>query len=289
MRPFSTLSPSLPRSAGSTVSEPIIATATTIIVPIEKDMNVLSPERNMPAIAIRTVMPEIEDGAAGGGCGGLEGGVLASPGRTLFTFTPEVEERVVDADGEADQQDHFGDRFVDGDELAGQRDQSRGRDDRGDRQEQWDERGNGGAEDEQQDHERQRQRDHAGRLEHAVERVVDSLARAGAAELVDLEGRMPGCGLVDGGLDRLDVEDGLLVGALGAELHHRRVAVVRDLIGVTSLERRVELANLRHRVERLGDVLDRGLERRIARFQGLGLDQDDLALLVGGTAGSRRR
>ena len=58
MRPFSTLSPSLPRSAGSTVSEPIIATATTIIVPIEKDMNVLSPERNMPAIAIRTVMPE---------------------------------------------------------------------------------------------------------------------------------------------------------------------------------------------------------------------------------------
>ena len=40
------------------MSEPIIATATTIIVPTEKDMNVLSPERNMPAIAIRTVMPE---------------------------------------------------------------------------------------------------------------------------------------------------------------------------------------------------------------------------------------
>ena len=59
MRPFSTRSPSLPRRAGSTVSEPIIATATTIIVPIEKDMNVLSPERNMPAMAISTVMPEI--------------------------------------------------------------------------------------------------------------------------------------------------------------------------------------------------------------------------------------
>ena len=58
IRPFSTRSPSLESTAGSTVSEPSIATATTSIVPTEKDMNVLSPERNMPAIAISTVMPE---------------------------------------------------------------------------------------------------------------------------------------------------------------------------------------------------------------------------------------
>ena len=58
IRPFSTRSPSFDRIAGSTVSEPSIATATTIIVPTEKDMNVLSPDRNIPAIAIRTVMPE---------------------------------------------------------------------------------------------------------------------------------------------------------------------------------------------------------------------------------------
>ena len=57
--PFSTLSPSRERIAGSTVSEPIIATATTIIVPIANDMNVLSPESNMPAIAMITVKPEI--------------------------------------------------------------------------------------------------------------------------------------------------------------------------------------------------------------------------------------
>ena len=56
--PFSTLSPSFESSAGRTVTEPIIATKTTIIVPTEKDMNVLSPERNMPAIATITVMPE---------------------------------------------------------------------------------------------------------------------------------------------------------------------------------------------------------------------------------------
>ena len=40
------------------MSEPSIATATTIIVPTENDMNDLSPERNMPAIAIRTVIPD---------------------------------------------------------------------------------------------------------------------------------------------------------------------------------------------------------------------------------------
>ena len=58
-RTFSTLSPSQERIAGRTVSEPIIATATTIIVPIANDMNVLSPETSIPAIAIITVMPEI--------------------------------------------------------------------------------------------------------------------------------------------------------------------------------------------------------------------------------------
>ncbi len=58
-RTLSTRSPSHESIAGRTVSEPIIATATTIIVPIAKDMNVLSPEKNMPAIAIITVKPEM--------------------------------------------------------------------------------------------------------------------------------------------------------------------------------------------------------------------------------------
>ena len=79
-----------------------------------------------------------EDGAAGGGCGGLEGSALAPSGRTLFALAPEVEERVVDADRKADQQDDFGDRLVDRDELAGQCDQSRRRHDRGDREQQRD-------------------------------------------------------------------------------------------------------------------------------------------------------
>ena len=59
IRPFSTRSPSFDSTAGSTVSDPTIATATTIIVAIENDSNVLSPENSIPAIAIITVAPEI--------------------------------------------------------------------------------------------------------------------------------------------------------------------------------------------------------------------------------------
>ncbi len=59
MRPFSTLSPRRPSSAGSTVSEPRTAVATTMIVPIAKPPKVLSPVKNMPAIAVITVRPEM--------------------------------------------------------------------------------------------------------------------------------------------------------------------------------------------------------------------------------------
>ena len=59
MRPFSTLSPSFDSTAGSTVREPSIAIATTVIVATANDMKPLSPEKNIPAIAIITVTPEI--------------------------------------------------------------------------------------------------------------------------------------------------------------------------------------------------------------------------------------
>ena len=57
-RPLSTLSPSTDSTAGSTVSEPIIATATTTMVPVANEVNVGAPARYMPAIAIITVKPE---------------------------------------------------------------------------------------------------------------------------------------------------------------------------------------------------------------------------------------
>ena len=56
--PFSTRSPSQARIAGSTVSDPTIATATTRIVPVANDSKVGAPARYIPAIAIITVKPE---------------------------------------------------------------------------------------------------------------------------------------------------------------------------------------------------------------------------------------
>ena len=57
-RPFSTLSPSLDSTAGRTVTLPIMATATTSIVPTAKLVKTALPARNMPDIAISTVRPE---------------------------------------------------------------------------------------------------------------------------------------------------------------------------------------------------------------------------------------
>ena len=49
--------------------------------------------------------PGDEHGPARRGCGSLEGGGFAASGATLVAFAADVEQRVVDADGQADQ-DH---------------------------------------------------------------------------------------------------------------------------------------------------------------------------------------
>ncbi len=59
MRPLSTCRPSSASMAGRAVSEPSIATATTMIVPTANDAELLSPVRNCPAMATMTVRPEM--------------------------------------------------------------------------------------------------------------------------------------------------------------------------------------------------------------------------------------
>ena len=58
-RPLFTRSPSFERIAGRTVSDPIMATATTRMVPVANELNVAAPPKYIPAIAIITVMPEM--------------------------------------------------------------------------------------------------------------------------------------------------------------------------------------------------------------------------------------
>ena len=57
-RPFSMRSPSHASTAGTTVTEPIMATATTMIAPTPSAVKVRPPAKNMPAMATITVKPE---------------------------------------------------------------------------------------------------------------------------------------------------------------------------------------------------------------------------------------
>ena len=103
--PRSTRSPSLPSSAGSTVSEPTIAANTTSIAPIPIDVKIFEPASSIPAIAISTVPPEMStawpDVAAARGSASSPW-----PGVPLLPLALQVEERVVDADRHPHQQDH---------------------------------------------------------------------------------------------------------------------------------------------------------------------------------------
>ena len=137
-----------------------IATATTMIVPTANEMNVLSPVRNMPAIATITVMPEIEHRAAGRRGGGRERRARSRPAARSSRSRSQVEERVVDADREADQQDHLADEVASiGTTLAREGDEAERGEDGGEREQQRHAGGDERAEDEDEDDERDRERE----------------------------------------------------------------------------------------------------------------------------------
>ena len=117
-RPRSTWSPSFDSAAGSTVSDPTMAIATTVIVASANEAKPGSPVRNMPDIAIMTVMPETRTARPGRRCRGLERSLLGAPSGSFLALSLEVEHRVVDADCETDEQDDRGHRVGHGEDLA---------------------------------------------------------------------------------------------------------------------------------------------------------------------------
>ena len=141
-----TRSPSLASTAGSTVSEPSTATPTTTI----------EPTAMLPTFGVAHQEHPGERGhhgqagdehrvAAGGGCG-LERGQLAGATGALLALPLEVEQRVVDADGHADQHHQDLGALTRRDELAGQRRQAEGREYRGEAEQHRDAGGQHGAE-----------------------------------------------------------------------------------------------------------------------------------------------
>ena len=108
----------------------------------------------------------------------------------LLALALEVEERVVDADREPDEQEHGADVRVHRDEVARQRDEADRADDGGEREQQRHACGDERAEDEQEDEQRQRDRPLAGLRELLVEHLVERLAGADRAGLADVEVRV---------------------------------------------------------------------------------------------------
>ena len=156
-------------------------------------MKIVLPAMNIPAIAISTVAPEIEHGLARGRRRAQQRVARLCARPPLLALAAEVEERVVDADGHADEQDHglghvrrrqhVGEERVEpeGGEHGGEREQHRqaGRDER--------------AEREQEDEQRDRDREQLGVREVLVERLVDLVVRARVADSSTVKAGWPAC------------------------------------------------------------------------------------------------
>ena len=119
--------------------------------------------------------------------GGEERRVGGAAGGTLLTFATDVEQGVVDADREPDQQHHRVHRSVDREEMASQEHQTDGGDDRGQREEHRQQRCGERSECEHQDEHGRGDREDLGAMQVAVGRVHGDIAETRRAELSDPE------------------------------------------------------------------------------------------------------
>ena len=162
MRTRSTRSPIRTSSAGSAMRAPSTATPTTSIAAMPSDSNVESPASSMPAIATATVSPETITARP------EVAEAISTDSRTrraalaLVAGAAEHEERVVDADRHADDQQDALEVLGLREDVARDAGQAEGRDDRGQREDQRDAGGDERAEDDDQDQQREREREHLG-------------------------------------------------------------------------------------------------------------------------------
>ena len=206
-----------------------MATPTTMIVPMPNEEKIGLPEKNMPAMAAMTVNPEISTARPEVAAAMSS----ASAGRAalvlLLHHPAQVEHRVVDADGEADQHRDLTDGLVQRAELADRAEQARGGDEGRDAEQQRDAGGDGRAEREQQDQQRAAHRElHGLRLVGAL-RGAERLLRRRVAVLLDAQLRM-------GVLDRGDGRERRF-GRLLELLAVRRVSYLPGSVKFTTTER----------------------------------------------------
>ena len=218
--------------------------------------------------------PGDEDGPAGRGRRGLERCRWALAGRPLLALALEVEERVVDADRQADQEDDRGRGVVHGDELARDGQEAEGGHDGREAEEQRNPGGDSGAEVDQQDAERQWDGRELRPLKVGRDRVVDRLLTAGGAEALDGEAGVRGLDAGDGLEDRLDAVDGGRAAVGELVLDEDGVSVRGDERGV--VQRRADLGDAVGGGELGDDVGDDGLELGARGRERFALDEDGL-------------
>ena len=210
-----------------------------------------------------------EHGAAGRrGCG-LERSAFAASRCPLLAFTLQVEERVVDTDGEPDQEHERAGLVRHRDDVAGAGDDAEGREDGRQCEQQRDPGGDESAERDREDDERDRQRQHPGLAEVLLDGRRERVDRAGHAELADVELRVRRLSAGDLGEDRVELQRRLVGRAADLELDERRVPVRGGLTGVNVLND-LELRQPRD------DIADRGREGGVGRREHAALDEDAL-------------
>jgi hypothetical protein len=161
--------------------------------------------------------------------------------------------------------------------LARQCDQPERPDDGGQSQQQRDAGRHERAEGDYKDDQRDRERVEA-RLRQVVrEERVRLIDGAGVAELADEEPGVRALRLGDAVEHRCDLVDRFVLVTADLELDESRAPALGDLAVVRGLEWRLHVLDDVHRGNAGNDVLDRGLEGRIARSERLALDQDALA------------
>ena len=150
MRPRSMRGPSSSSTAGSTVTDPATAHATTAIVPAAIPVKMAEPIDELAGHRGRDGRAGDYHRATGGAGRALEGLVRADAAPPFLARADHVEERVVDAYGHADQQHNGLDAVVERSELADRAEQAERGHHSGQAEEHRHERGDERAEGDQQ-------------------------------------------------------------------------------------------------------------------------------------------
>ncbi len=102
-----------------------MATATTVIVAMPNEAKLASNVSSMPAIATRTVTPEMSTERPDVAAAASSAASSAATRGTLFALPLQVEHRVVDSDREPDQEDDRADGVGHRQNLADERDEAK--------------------------------------------------------------------------------------------------------------------------------------------------------------------